>query len=412
MFRFIRQYYRIFGFAVETLPAFGVRSIFTIMAVALGIASLTIIVTSVDGAQRMAYQILEMFGPDAAFILGGDIRNRPVGQRVNTLTFEDVARLEQSLPGAYLVVPMRAVRSKTAKSGNQNTDIPTVVGATEGYGEAWNWPLSEGRDFTHEDVKRGAKVGLIAHEASRKLFGDESPIGKSVFIGDLPIQIVGKLSYRGATSGGGSSLDDRMIIPITTLTQRFNLDRKYFRALRVKFVEPEFMPSHVENLRSFLRHLHGLKPGEDDDFTILTADEVLKFLSMLQGSLLVFLGVTAAVAMVVGGFVLANLFYLSVQERTTEIGLRKAMGAKNIHITVQFLMEAVLLTGLGALVGLGLGWGLGKILADLGILDIQYSPKVFVYAATSSLAVGVIFGLRPARKAASLEPVQAMRVGG
>ena len=406
-----RQLWRAFAFALDAVWAFRLRSLFVSLAVALGIAALTIIVTSVDGAQRMAREIVDMFGPDAAFVLGGDIRSRAVGKRSFTLTWEDARRIEQSLPGAYLVVPMRAQMQIPAKHRAKNLQVPVLVGATADYASAWNWPLESGRDLSAEDVDRASKVTLIGFEASRQLFGEASPIGQVVFLRDIPFQVVGRLSER-SFSGHGGNINERMVVPLTTLTQRFNMDRKYFRALRVKFHDAENMASHAENLRALLRSLHNLGPDEPDDFTIITPDEALKFLSMLKGSFVAFLGVTATVAMVVGGFVLANLFYISVSERTAEIGLRKAVGASSWAITTQFLFEAALLTALGALMGMAMGMGLGQLLAGLGILKIEFSAKVFVLALASALAIGLVFGIRPARKAASLDPVAALRRDG
>ena len=169
-------------------------------------------------------------------------------------------------------------------------------------------------------------------------------------------------------------MDDRIIMPITTLTQRFNLDRKYFRALRVKFISPESMVFNVANLRACSASAP-FGPGELDDFTILTSDEILKFLSMFKGGLLIFLGVTAVVAIIVGGFVLANLFYLSINERQTEIGLKKALGAKSGAILFQILVEAVCLTLVGALVGMALGMGLGQLLSRLGMLQMFFPGR-------------------------------------
>lgn len=402
---------RLFGFALESVWAYKLRSIFVAAAIALGIAALTIIVTSVDGAQRKALEIVDMFGPDAVFILGGDIRSRAVGKRTLTLTWSDAERMKQSLPGAYQVVPMRAKGGVTARANGLSKELPILVGATEGYAAVWNWPLAEGRDFSKEDVERGAKVALIGDQAADELFPGESPVGKVVYLGDLPVQVIGRLTYRGF-SGGGSSIDERMIVPLTTLTQRFNMNRKYFRALRVKFHDTDNMAANVENLRSLLRHLHNLKDGDPDDFTLLTADEILKFISMLKGGLVVFLGVTATVAMLVGGFVLANLFYISVGERTAEIGLRKALGAPGWTITTQFLMEAAILTIAGALIGMGLGLGLGQLLSRLGILEMVFSAKAFLLALGAAVAVGVVFGIRPARKAARLDAVAALRGDG
>jgi putative ABC transport system permease protein len=286
-----------------------------------------------------------------------------------------------------------------------------VVGTTESYARAWDWPLTEGRDLTRDDLRQGARVGLIGDTIARELFGDESPIGRTVLMDRFPLQIVGRLSYRGVVGGGGA-IDDRIIIPITTLTRRFNLDRKYFRALRVKFHHPESMPRHVANMRSLLRYLHGLRPEEMDDFSILTADEILKFLSTFKGGLVLFLGVTALVAMVVGGFVLANLFYLGVDERRSEIGLKMALGAPRWAILTQILLEAVILTSIGALFGMGLGMAMGQLLARLEILQILFSWKVFGFSLTASLVIGLLFGLKPARRAASLSPIDALKGNG
>ncbi len=404
----IRQAWRIGQMALTALWAFKLRSFFVVLGVALGIASLTVIVAAVDGAERKATEIVKWFGPDTALVLGGDIRSRAVGQRTLTLSFKDAQKLRESLPGAYLVVPMRGKGDVTVRYRGRNRQVPLIVGATDGYAEAWNWPLAEGRDFTGEDVQKGAKVGLIGDLVAEDLFGDESPVGHTIFVDQLPVQIVGRLSYRGV-SGGSSSVDDRIILPITTLTQRFNLNRKYFRALRVKFYAPENMEAHVANLRSLLRHLHNLQPGEPDDFSILTADEILKFLSMFKGGLMLFLGITALVAIIVGGFVLANLFYLSVNERRSEIGLKKSVGAPDWAILMQVLTESVFLSLAGALLGVILGLSLGQLMAQLGVLEILISWKVFIFSTLAATFMGLVFGLRPARTAAGMPPIEALK---
>ncbi|WP_234990672.1 ABC transporter permease [Paucidesulfovibrio gracilis] len=405
----LRLFNRVVNMALEAVWAAKLRSLFVILGVAFGISSLTLIVTSVDGANRMAHEMVEMFGPDAAFVLGGNIKKRAVGMRRLTLSWEDARRIRQSLPGAYLVVPMRGKSDLTVKHRNRNFSGVQGVGATANYADSWNWPLAEGRDLTDEDVRRAAKVCLLGSQPARELFGEESPVGKVIFVNNIPVQVVGLLSHRGMASGGGRDLDNRLIMPLSTLTVRFNLDRKYFRALRVKFLQPEYMKAHTENLRSLLRDAHNLRPGEDDDFTILTADEVLKFVAMFKGGLLAFLGITAGIAVLVGGFVLVNLFTLSVSERSEEIGLKKAMGARSSAVLVQFLVESVVLTLTGGVLGLFLGLGLGQLLTGLGILTIQFSWKVFFLSLLSALAIGVIFGLKPARQAAGLDPIQALR---
>jgi len=408
----LRLIARITGMGFEAVWAFKLRSFFVVLGVAFGIASLTLIVTAVDGADRKALEIVDMFGPDAALVFGGNFKKRAVGMRTLTLSRDDAKRIKDSLPGAYHVVPMRAKLGQTVKYGNRNYQDVRIIGATENYAEVWNWPLAEGRDITAEDERLGAKIALLGDQPSRELFGDRSPVGKVIFIFDIPFQVVGRLSYRGFTGGGGGDIDNRIVVPLSTLVQRYNMDRKYFRALRVKFHEPDYMEAHVENLRSLLRHQHGLAPGEDDDFTILTADEVLKFLVMFKGGLAIFLSVTAGIAMLVGGFVLANLFSISVSDRAEEIGLKKAMGARRSAIMGQFLVEACALTALGGLLGLFLGLGLGQFLSRLDILTIQFSWKAFFMALAGSQAVGLVFGLKPAKQAADLDPIQALRGEG
>ena len=399
---------RIVRMALYVLRAYRLRSAFVIAAIALGIASLTIIIASIDGAERKADEIVEMFGPDAVFVIGGQPNSRAVGWRGLTLTFADVGRIRAELPGAYLAVPMRSKSAVTVRYLDKSVEVPVLVGSTEGYADAWNWPLVEGRDFSSEDVDRGAKVALLADGPAATLFGSESPLGATIFINDLPVQVIGRLAYRGMASMGGS-IDDRLVLPITTLTQRFNMDRKYVRALRVKFRDPENMAFHVENLRSLLRNQHRLEDGAEDDFTVLTAAEILKFIAMFKGGLVAFLGVTAVVAIVVGGFVLANLFYLAVSERRAEIGLKKALGAPDRAILLQILAEAVVLTLLGALCGMLLGMGIGQFLARLGLLEILFSWKIFFLSLTASAAIGILFGLKPARQAAALPPVEALK---
>ena len=399
---------RTLGMALSALWAYRLRSLFVILGVGLGIASLTVIVAAVDGAQRKAVEITATFGPDAAFVLGGDVFNRAVGQRDLTLSWQDAQAIRDSLPGASLVVPMRSKRNVRVRYVDTTIDVDTLLGSTSNYAQAWNWPLSEGRDLDDADVDQGGRVAILGIGPARLLFGNRPPVGQSIFINNISFQVIGVLTERG-TSGGPGNPDDRIIVPLTTLTQRFNLDRKYFRGLRIKFQDPEYMEAHVANLRTMLRRNHKLAPTAPDDFTILTADEIMGFLSAIKGGMMVFLGVTSTVAMSVGGFVLANLFYLSVSERRQEIGLKKAMGAPSSAILRQFLAEAVLLTTLGAFAGLVMGLGLAQLLVRLNILEIKLSWRIFGIALAASAAIGLLFGLKPARSAAQLDPIEALR---
>lgn len=399
--------------ALQALWAYKIRSLFVIVSVSLGIASLTVIIAAHDGANQKAEELTESFGPDAVLVLGGDIFNRPVGQRTLTLSWSDLKNIRQSLPGTYLVIPLRSVAGKTLRYKNKNWNVARIIGSSANYSEAWNWPLISGRDFTEQDVTRALKVCLIGETVAKALFTKgESPISKTIFVGSIPFTVIGELSYRGYSGGGGSSLDDRIIIPLTTMAQRFGVNRQYFRGLRIKYIDAENMRANVENLTSYLRKLHNLAPSDPDDFTILTAEEVQQFLSIIKGGLTIFLGVTAVTATLVGGFVLANLFYLSVSERTLEIGLKRAIGASKGAIIRQFLLEAILLTILGGLLGIALGLALAQALFIFNLIEIRLSLKMFVSALGAAMTVGLIFGLSPARQAADLDPIRALRGDG
>ena len=403
---------RIQAMALKAVWAFKLRSLFVMLGVAFGIASLTLIVTAVDGANKTAVQLVEMFGPDAVIVFGGNIKKRAVGERLQTLTEDDARSIRQSLPGAYLVVPMRAKMNVTVSRQENKYGGVLAVGATADYAQAWNWPLIEGRDLSQDDVTFAAKVCLIGDKPAKELFCEVSPIGRTIQADKVPLQVVGRLAYRGVSPGGGApDIDNRIILPISTLTNRFHLERKYYRGLRVKFHDASRIAEHAEAVRGILRANHKLGPDQDDDFTVLTADEILNFLAMFKGGLLVFLGVTAAIAVLVGGFVLANLFALSVGERSEEIGLKRAMGARASAILMQFLIEASALTLVGGLAGLGLGLSLGQLLTRLGVLSIEFSWKAFFLALVSALAIGLTFGLKPARQAAALDPIKALRGG-
>ena len=389
------------------------RSLFVIASVALGVATLTVIVASVDGAREKALELVSLFGPDALLLMGGDIGSKAVGQRFNTLTLNDAMRISRSLPGVKAVLPMRSIRFVRVKSGRRNHETPAIVGAAAGYAAIWNWPLAEGRDLSAEDVDSGAKVALIGDAPAQQLFGDASPLGRTIFINHLQVRIIGRLAFRGITGGGSDiSIDDRIILPITTLTQRLHHDRLTVHSIRVTFYEPQFMDDYSRNLQTLLRHQHRLASTEPDDFTIVSATEILRFLTAFTGGIVMFLGLTAVVAMLVGGFVLANLMFLGVAERQEEIGLRKAVGATSIAITLQFLFEALYLTVAGAACGVVLGTGLGALLSSFGLLSLHLSLKIILLALTSALAIALVFGLKPALRAASLDPIDALRGGG
>jgi putative ABC transport system permease protein len=381
--------------------------LFCLVSVALGISSITVIVAATEGAYKKAFEIVDRFGPDSLLVLGGGEEARAIGQRQKTITLEDIEAVKQAFDSAYFVVPMTSMRDVTV-SYKENKYQTFVVGSTSDYSRAWTWPVVQGSDFTEEDVKGLRNVGLIGQYLVKELFGNEDPVGKYILVKGIPVQIVGVLSERG-TSPAGDRLDDRIVIPISTLMRKLQNETKYVSAFRIRFVDQENLYNYVTELGLFLRKRHGVPEGEPDDFRIISPKEIIKFLVALTGSLVVFLGVTGIISLIVAGFVLANLFLLSVRERTNEIGIRRAAGAKKRDILLQFLLESVIITTIGGLFGFLLALSSSQLLMSIAEFPIYFSWKAFVVGLLLSWVIGIGFGLQPARRAADLKPIEAIR---
>jgi putative ABC transport system permease protein len=398
---------RITSQSVRAIRAFKLRTIFCLISVALGIASITVIVAATEGAYQKAFEIVGRFGPDALLVFGGGEEARATGQRQKTITLDDIDAVKQAFYSAYLVVPMTIMRDVQVSQKDKKYQT-LIVGSTSDYSRVWTWPVIQGADFTDEDVRGLRNVGLIGQFLAAELFGDEDPVGKTILVRRIPVQIVGVLSERGTTPAG-ERLDDRVIMPITTLMRKLQNETKYVSAMRIRFLDQQNLSTYVDELRSFLRKRHKLPQEEPDDFTIISPREIIKFLVALTGSLVAFLGVTGLIALIVAGFVLANLFLLSVRERTKEIGIRRATGAKKRDILIQFLGESVFITTLGGIFGFVLALISSRLLMSIAQFPIHFSWKAFVIGMVLSWAVGIGFGLQPANRAANLKPIEAIK---
>ncbi|NWF51671.1 MAG: ABC transporter permease [Nitrospirae bacterium] len=401
------RFFKIITQSIKAIHSFKLRTFFCLISVALGISSITVIVAATEGAYKKAFEIVARFGPDSLLILGGGEEARAVGERQKTITLDDIEAIKETFDSAYLVVPMTAMREITVSYKDKKYQT-LIVGSTSDYSLAWSWPVVEGSDFTEDDVNGLKNVGLIGQYLVKELFGNENPVGKYVLIKTIPVQIVGVLSERG-TSPAGENLDDRIVIPITTLMRKLENETKYVRALRVRFMDQENLYNHIEELRAFLRKRHGIPGGEPDDFTIISPKEIIKFLVALTGSLVIFLGITGVISLIVAGFVLANLFLLSVRERTNEIGIRRAVGAKKRDILFQFLCESVILTTVGGFTGFIIAIFASRLLKYIAEFPIHFSWKAFVVGLFLSWVIGIGFGLQPAKRAADLKPIEAVR---
>jgi putative ABC transport system permease protein len=393
--------------SIKAVKSFKLRTLFCLISIALGISAITTIVAAVEGAYKKAFEIVGRFGPDSLIVFSGGEEARALGIRAKTITLDDVNAARQTFTRAYIVVPMTSVRNISI-SYKERKYQTLIVGSTSDYSRAWSWPVLQGSDFTEEDLKGLRNVGLIGQHLMKELFGNQDPVGKYVFVKGIPVQIVGVLSDRG-TSPAGENLDDRLVMPITTVMKKILNETKYVSAFRMRFIDRENLYDHADELRTFLRLRHNLPVSEPDDFRIITPKEIVKFLVALTGSLVTFLGVTGILSLIVAGFVLTNLFLLSVKERTSEIGIRRATGAKKRDILLQFLGEAVIITTLGGIAGFLISLLSAELLTRIFQFPIYFSWKAFMIGFLLSWLVGIVFGLQPARRAANLNPIEAIR---
>lgn len=395
-------------FAFTAVSRHRLRTALAMLALALGVACLALLAAVREGALRKASEIFQLYGTDAVFVIGTNVGSSKPGKRLRTITTDDVHAMRTALPQVQAVAPVRTRSGAQVRGGGPASGRCLVVGATAGYAGIWNWPLDRGRDIGPKDVAGSTKVAVIGHSVARRHFGDGPALGRRISVDGLPLTVVGVLAERGLTDAHGKAVDDRVIIPLPTLTKRFNLDRQTFMSMRVRFFDGTPLEPAMDDLRSLLRRRHRLRPGELNDFSVIGPSEIIAFRTTLERGMLSFLGLAAALALTAGGAVLANVLHITFEERRAEIGLRRALGAKVSQVLLQLLAEALLLGGGGAALGLGLGYAASAALRLTGIGPTAFSWSAFLAGSGAGLAVAVGAGLRPALTAARQAPVAAL----
>jgi putative ABC transport system permease protein len=380
------------------------RVVFSFAGVALGILSICIIITTIEGANKKAKDIFEALGPDSIMVFSGGERQRAARVRMATLTIRDADQL-QRINGIYDLVKVYSVRNVTMRYRDRKWQTQ-VVGSTSNYFTSMAWNFRVGSVYSSDDYTNAEAVCVIGSKVYDELFKDENAIGKVILVGKLPTKVIGVLEEKGG-SVGGPSIDDRVIMPFTTVTSRIANDKRYLSLMRLK--TDRDLDKTIEDVRTILRNNHGLQGSADDDFTIRSSKDILKFVTVISGSLFLFLGTASIVALVVSGFVLANLFYLTIQERRKDIGIRRAYGASKRGILLSFLFESILITFMGGITGILLSVALGGTFEKLFDIPMLFSYKVIVFALLFSFLTGLLAGLRPALQASRIEPIEAIR---
>ncbi|MET0514450.1 MAG: ABC transporter permease [Nitrospiraceae bacterium] len=398
--------------ALRVLSRNRLRAGLTMLGIMIGVAAVIALVSIGQGARAAVRSQVASMGTNVIVVLPGTTTVGGVrgGQgTVVTLTVSDGLELKKRIP---LLVDTGWARRDVMQivNGNRNWNGP-VNGISPGYLKIRDWTYTSGGPFTQGDVDSAARVALIGQTTVENLFeAGEEPVGATIRIKNVPFRIVGVLTPKGQ-SAQGSDQDDVLFIPFTT-AERKVFGSQFLGAVGALFASterPEDLPEAVDEIREVLRVRHRLQPEQQDDFTIRTQVDIGSVQEGTSHTLTVMLFAIASVSLLVGGIGIMNILLVSVTERTREIGIRMAVGAKRVHILMQFLIEAVTLSVIGGLIGIAIGVVGARLTTIVAGWPTVISADTLVMAFIFSAGVGLFFGLYPANKAARLNPIEALR---
>ncbi len=382
------------------------RSFLTILGIVIGVGAVIALVSVGQGASSAIEGEIVSLGSNMIVVIPGSTKLGGVSHgagSLNSLTIQDVRRLEKNGAAIEYVSPVINVPAQVI-AGDKNW-FSVVRGVSADFLTIRDWPLEKGAFFTPLDIRNKRKVAVLGKRVAEELFRDKNPVGARIRIRNIPFTVIGVLSEKGQSMMGNQ--DDAVFAPSTTVLYRMS-DGRYVNSIYVSTVSKEELEPARREIRQLLRAQHNIKDGEDDDFMIRSQTDLIQTVSIVTGTLTVLLGIIAGVSLLVGGIGIMNIMLVSVTERTREIGIRMAVGARSGDILVQFLVEAVILCLLGGIIGILLGLGLGQLLSQLLDTDLIVDPFITIFAFLFSGAVGVFFGFYPARKASLLNPIEAL----
>ncbi len=392
--------------AMRALASNPLRSLLTMLGVIIGVGAVVAMVAIGQGARSSVTQQVQALGSNLLTVFAGTAQFGGVarGDQVRTLTLEDADAIRKEVPR---VTGISAEFSRnlqvTFRSENTNTQ---VSGVTPEFQTVRNFHPAEGQFFTNEDLRSRAKVAVVGKTVATRLFGDANPVGQRIKIRGITFEVIGVMEEKGAT--GFSDRDDVVFVPLTTAQRRL-FGVTHVRTIHVQVATAEDMTEAQAALTEVLRTRHRLGPSEDNDFTVRSQADILQVFTGVTQTMTVLLGGIAAVSLIVGGIGIMNIMLVSVTERTREIGIRKAVGARRRDILSQFLVESIALSVTGGLIGIGVGILGSKLINHFAGWATLLSVQAIVMAFSFAVAVGVFFGLYPARRAASLDPIEALR---
>lgn len=394
--------------ALRSIVRNRMRSLLTSLGIIIGVCAVIVMVAIGEGSQMRIERQIAGLGTNVLVVFPAAIRMGGVSQgsgSFNQLTLEDAERLREE--GTLFAGVSPLVRSGGQAIGGGNNWNTQIRGVSTEYPAIRAWEVESGEFFTERDIVSNAKVAVVGKTVAEELFPGGDPVGERIQVRNTPFKIIGVMKERGQNPMGMDE-DDVILAPATTVMNRLKGGR-YIDMINISAVSTEQMEAAEAEIETILREAHGLEFGEDSDFNIRSQAELTEAATETTRTLTVLLGSIAAVSLMVGGIGIMNIMLVSVTERTREIGIRLSIGARPGDILTQFLAESVVLSVIGGVLGILLALGISFILGNFTGLTLVVNPVIVLLAFSVSGAVGIFFGFYPARKAAALNPIDALR---
>jgi len=384
------------------------RSVLTALGIIIGVGAVIAMVGIGNGAKSQVEAQIASLGQNVILIFSGSTTSSGIRTGwggAGTLKIEDAEAIRREVPGV-VGVSEEVVSTTQVAAGNQNW-FTRIYGESADYFDIRQWPLADGAPFTAQDVRSANKVCVIGRTTATQIYGNENPIGQILRIKEVPFTVTGVLTPKGLSTQGVDQ-DDIVIMPYTSAMKRV-IGGTNLRNINAQIGDAGQVEAAQQQIISLLRQRHNIRPGRDDDFTVRNQQEIAEAATATSRVMTLLLGAIAGVSLVVGGIGIMNIMLVSVTERTREIGVRMAVGAHGSDILTQFLIEAVTLSSVGGVIGIICGIGASKILSVYAHWPTLISVSSIAIAFLFAAVVGIFFGFYPARKAAALDPIEALR---
>ena len=391
--------------ALRSLAQRKTRTALTMLGVIIGVGAVIVMISIGEGAKASVSASIKGLGTNLLVVRPGMARRGPVrSSNVITLTADDAQAIAKQVAGVVAVAP-EIGQSVQVKQMSNNTST-SVLGVTPPWATVNNFVVEQGRFIDDLDERTSRKVAVLGATVKATLFAGERVTGQTIKIRGVNFQVIGTLAAKGST--GQRDPDDQVLIPLSTArTRLFGID--YLRTLNVQIASEDLMDPAQGEIEELLRGRHRIQPGAPSDFQIGSQKDLLDTATQVADTFTALLAAVAAVSLLVGGIGIMNIMLVSVTERTREIGIRKAIGARSRDVLFQFLVESVVLSGLGGIVGVAAGVGGSRIVSVVGGWQTSVATSSIVLAFSVAMGIGVFFGLYPAHKASRLDPIEALR---